>query len=463
MDGAQQIVTPAFVSLLCICIVFVPMFFLGGVAALPVRAAGRSGHVRDGRGPSSCRARWCRPWRTICCASTPCTPHADGHGSRRRRAIRWCASSAASRRASSASAPAIATCWRWRCAHRAVFVVGFLGFVVASFAAGAVSRPQLLPVRRWRADPDARARPGRHARRGDARTSSPRSRRPSARSFRPMSSTRIVDNIGLPISGINMAYNNTGTIGPQDGDIQIRLKRRSPADRRTTSSTLREELPRAFPGTTFSFLPADIVSQILNFGAPAPIDVQIRGAEPGGELRLRQRAAARHPARFPASPMRASSSRSTHPSFNVDVDRTRAQYVGLTERDVDQQPGGQRSPAAPGRADLLAQSRQRRLLSDRDADAAIPDRLAERAEEHADHRAAATPSQIARRHRRHQPDGANAVVSHYNIQPVIEIYATPQGRDLGAVAADIQKCIARHRQGRAEGRAGRAAAARCRP
>ncbi len=87
----------------------------------------------------------------------------------------------------------------------------------------------------------------------------------------------MTDNIGLPISGINMTYNNTGMVGSQDGDIQIKLKEgHQPSD--IYIKALREQLPRVFPGVSFAFLPADIVSQILNFGSPAPIDLQIRGA-----------------------------------------------------------------------------------------------------------------------------------------------------------------------------------------
>src|SRR6202011_3388464 len=86
----------------------------------------------------------------------------------------------------------------------------------------------------------------------------------------------IVDNIGLSVSGINMAYNNSGTIGVQDADILISLKpKHAPTD--DYVKTMREELPRQFPGTSFAFLPADIASQILNFGAPAPINLQIVG------------------------------------------------------------------------------------------------------------------------------------------------------------------------------------------
>ncbi|WEK44804.1 MAG: hypothetical protein P0Y64_08545 [Candidatus Sphingomonas colombiensis] len=100
----------------------------------------------------------------------------------------------------------------------------------------------------------------------------------------------ITDNIGLPVSSINTIYNNSGTIGPQDGDIMISLKEgHRPTDE--IVATLRRELPRRFPGTTFSFLPADITSQILNFGAPAPIDVQISGQGSGRQPRLCREAA----------------------------------------------------------------------------------------------------------------------------------------------------------------------------
>ena len=88
----------------------------------------------------------------------------------------------------------------------------------------------------------------------------------------------MVDNIGMPISGINMTYNNTGTIGPQDGDIQITLSEGHAPTAELRARRCASSCRERFPGVTFSFLPADIVSQILNFGAPAPIDVQIRGA-----------------------------------------------------------------------------------------------------------------------------------------------------------------------------------------
>ena len=119
----------------------------------------------------------------------------------------------------------------------------------------------------------------------------------------------IVDNIGLPFSGINMAYQNTGTIGPEDGDALISLKE----DHAPTASfikQLRTVLPQQFPGTTFSFLPADIVSQILNFGLPAPIDVQVIGRDQTANYAYATDLL-NASARFPASPICASSRCST--------------------------------------------------------------------------------------------------------------------------------------------------------
>src|SRR5690606_16393030 len=142
----------------------------------------------------------------------------------------------------------------------------------------------------------------------------------------------MTDNIGIPYSGINMTYNNTGVIGTQDGDIQIKLREgHQPSD--VYVKALREQLPRAFPGVSFAFLPADIVSQILNFGSPAPIDLQIRGANIqanyayANDLMRRLR-------RIPGVADACIQQSPNAPGFNVDVDRTRAQYLGVSERGV---------------------------------------------------------------------------------------------------------------------------------
>jgi len=148
----------------------------------------------------------------------------------------------------------------------------------------------------------------------------------------PVEMDNIVDNIGLPYSGINMAYSNSGTIGPADADVLISLKE-GHAPTADYVKELRTVLPQKFTGTTFAFLPPDIVSQVLNFGLPAPIDVQVVGPDEKAsyayatDLLKRIRmvpgiADARTPQAF------------DYPQLNVDVNRSLAGMVGLTQRDV---------------------------------------------------------------------------------------------------------------------------------
>ncbi len=152
------------------------------------------------------------------------------------------------------------------------------------------------------------------------------------RTIPPKEIESVVDNIGLPTSAINTVYNNSGLIGYQDGDIYVTLK---PGHHATADyvRTLRETLPRQFPGTAFSFLPADIISQILNFGAPAPIDVQIAGPKIDKDrayaLELLHRIQGISGV---ADPRMQQSFR--NPQLRVDVDRSRMAQFGLTERDV---------------------------------------------------------------------------------------------------------------------------------
>ena len=142
----------------------------------------------------------------------------------------------------------------------------------------------------------------------------------------------IVDNIGTYLSSINTIYNNTGTIGESDGDIQISLNE-GHAPTADYVERLRNELPRRFPGMTFSFLPADIVSQILNFGAPAPIDLQVRGNDLGADYAYANKllAQVRHVTGVADARIQQSAAQ---PTLDVDIDRTRAQYTGVTAADV---------------------------------------------------------------------------------------------------------------------------------
>src|SRR5271170_7257078 len=144
--------------------------------------------------------------------------------------------------------------------------------------------------------------------------------------------TSVLDNIGLPISGINNSYGNSGTIGVFDGDMLVTLNE-GPTPTDAYVKTLRERLPVAFPGTTFSFLPADIVSQILNFGSPAPLDVQITGQRLAGNQayavdllrQLRQ---------IPGIADVRIQQSADNPQLNVLVDRSRIDQYGLTELNV---------------------------------------------------------------------------------------------------------------------------------
>src|SRR5207344_2643319 len=161
-------------------------------------------------------------------------------------------------------------------AHRTVFVSCFLGFVAVSFLLAPFLGRNFFPsVDAGNILMHVRTQVG--TRVEETANQLADVQKAIRKIIPPDQIDTVADNIGMPISGINMTYNNTGVIGPQDGDIQIKLKE----NHRPTAEyvqALREQLPRLFPGMNFSFLPADIVSQILNFGAPAPIDLQIRGA-----------------------------------------------------------------------------------------------------------------------------------------------------------------------------------------
>ena len=419
--------------LLCICIVFVPMFFLGGVAALPVRAAGRGGGVRHARLLRPVAHAGADAWPTTCCARTRRTPTTARAAVA---AIRSCASSAASRPASRHRAASIARS-RAGAGRRARFSVGFLAVVVAAFLLTPyLGRNFFPPVDSGQILLHVRAPIGTRIEES-AKQFCDASRRRSVRSSRPTSSGTLVDNIGMPISGINLSYNNTGVIGSQDGDIQIKLAE----DHRPTEDyvrALREELPRRFPDATFAFLPADIVSQILNFGAAGADRRADRRRRPRRRTRLCQPGAAPVCAASPASSTRASSSRPRFPSSTSTSIAPAPNTLGLTERDVTNSlvvnfaGSGQITPT------YWLDPEQRRLLFDRHADAAIPARFAERpAKRPGDRRrggalcrfSAASPTSRAR--------PATAVVSQYNIVPIVQIYAATQGRDLGASAADI--------------------------
>ncbi|THD75482.1 MAG: efflux RND transporter permease subunit [Bradyrhizobium sp.] len=435
LDGANQIVVPAFVSLLCICIVFVPMFFLQGVARflfVPLAEAVVFAMIW-----SFILSRTLVPTMAMYMLQ----PHlhhgaADAPPPSRNPLVRF-------QRGFEAGFE------RWRGAYRdllslamarrPIFVIGFLGFVVASFL--------LVPFlgRNFFPSVDAgsilmhvRTQVG--TRVEESANQFAEVQKAIRKIIPPAEIDTLADNIGMPISGINMTYNNTGVTGPQDGDIQIKLRE----DHRPTESyvkALREQLPRAFPGMTFAFLPADIVNQILNFGAPAPIDLQVRGQDLNANFayaykllrRIRQIPGIAD-ARIQQSP--------NYPSFNIDVDRTRAQYVGLTERDVTNSLGVNLAGSAQVAPTYY-------LNPDNGVSYSI---VMQTPQYQIDSLSALQTLPITAGNTDTPPilggiaditrSTSSAVVSQYDIQPMVQIYATPQGRDLGAVAADVRRQIA---------------------
>jgi multidrug efflux pump subunit AcrB len=237
-----------------------------------------------------------------------------------------------------------------------------------------------------------------------------------------------------------MTYNNTGVIGPQDGDIQIKLQEgHRPTD--DYVQALRERLPRQFPGFNFAFLPADIVNQILNFGAPAPIDLQVRGANLADNFAYANKLLTKI-RRIPGIADARIQQSPNSPGFNIDVDRTRAQYVGLTERDVTNSlvvnlagssqvaPTYYLNPVNGVSYSIVMQTPQYQIDS-LNALQTLPIT----ADGGVNSPILGGIANITR-------STSNAVVSQYDIQSLVQIYATPQGRDLGAVASDVDKAIA---------------------
>jgi len=325
LDGANQIVTPAFVSLLCICIVFVPMFFLQGVARflfVPMAEAVMFAMIW-----SFILSRTLVPTMAKYLLQQHVHHEGDGRPPSRNPLVRF-------QRAFEAQFERFRGGYRdllsMALGHRAVFVTGFLGVVALSFLLVPFLGRNFFPsVDAGNILMHVRTQVGTRV---EETANQLADVQKAIRKLIPGEIDTLADNIGMPISGINMTYNNTGVIGPQDGDIQIKLREgHRPTEEHVQA--LREQLPRLFPGLNFSFLPADIVSQILNFGAPAPIDLQIRGANLDANFAYANKLLSRI-RRIPGIADARIQQSPNNPTFNIDVDRTRAQYVGLTERDV---------------------------------------------------------------------------------------------------------------------------------
>jgi multidrug efflux pump subunit AcrB len=429
LDGASQIVVPAFVSLLCICIVFVPMFFLSGVARFLFVPMAES--VMFAMVFSFLLSRTLVPTMAkYLLREHAADGAANGTGSRNPlvRFQRGFEARFESMRARYRDLLALAI------ANRGRFVSGFLGFIALSLLLAPFLGRNFFPqVDSGQMLLHVRAPVGMRIEDTAARFADVE--QAIRKVIPPAEITALVDNIGTYLSSINTIYNNTGTINESDGDIQISLGK-GHAPTADYVNALRRQLPRQFPDMTFSFLPADIVSQILNFGAPAPIDLQIRGNDLKGDYAYANRLLAQIRGVSGVADARIQQS-SALPTIDVNIDRTRAQYTGVTAADVTDSlvvnldSSSQVAPTywlneANGVTYPIAlQTPQYRI-----------DTLPEL--QNLPINTAGAPTTvlggIADFHRGY----SNAVVSQYDIAPMVDIYATTQGRDLGAVSKDIR-------------------------
>ena len=448
MDGANQIVTPAFVSLLCICIVFVPMFFLQGVARflfVPMAEA-----VMFAMMWSFILSRTLVP--TMANYLLKAHVHHDGGPPKSRNPL------VLFQRGFEARFERIRATYRDLLAmalgRRPLFVTGFLAVIALSFLLVPYLGRNFFPaVDSGNILMHVRTQIGTRV---EETANQLADVQKAIRKIIPARELdTLTDNIGMPISGINMTYNNTGVIGPADGDIQIKLREgHRPTDEYVQQ--LREQLPRLFPGMSFSFLPADIVSQILNFGAPAPIDLQIRGVNQAANFVYANRLLGRikkipgiADARIQQSP--------NAPTFNIEVDRTRAQYVGLTERDVTNSlvvnlagssqvaPTYYLNPDNGVSYSIVMQTPQYKMDS-LSALQALPITASGNPQ-------APILGGIAEVKR----STSSAVVSQYDIQSMVQIYATPSGPRPRRGCRRRSGRDGGYRQGRAEGLIGGAA------
>jgi multidrug efflux pump subunit AcrB len=430
LDGSQEIAVPALVSTLCICIVFVPMFFLAGVARylfVPLAEA-----VVFAMLASYALSRTLVPTMAMYLLKAEHAPGAD-HSWQRGLFHRY---QAVFERGFERLRGGYRNALGVVLDHRMTSALVFLVFCAGSAAlVPSLGRDFFPAVDAGQIRLHLRGRTGLRieetARLADQVDSAIRDTVPAA------DLVTILDNIGVPNSGLNLSYGNSGVIGTSDAEILVQLSE----GRRTTTDEyvrrLRDMLPVRFPGVQFSFQPADIVTQILNFGAPAPIDVAITGSDQRGNFAAGQRLAnaIKH---IPGAVDVHVHQAFDLPTLRMNVDRARAQSVGLSARDVAQNvlvslsssfqtaPSFWLDPKTGVSYSLAVQSPQYRTDS---LDAIKGTQIGSGV-------AGAAPQSLGNLVTMDVSTRA-AEASHYNAQPMINVYASVAGRDLGGVADDV--------------------------
>ncbi|WP_070105834.1 efflux RND transporter permease subunit [Burkholderia plantarii] len=445
LDGAGEIAVPALVSTLCICIVFVPMFFLTGVARflfVPLAEA-----VVFAMLASYVLSRTLVPTLAMLLfrVKSPAGAHAAGHDAvPARRASRFARIHHGFDRGFERLRAAYIVLLGMLIVRRRVAAIAFLGFCLLSTGlVFALGRDFFPSVDSGNIRLHMRAQTGirieETARLADEVEKVIREVVP-----RDQLDT-IVDNLGLPSSGINLSYSNAGTIGTLDGEIMIALKDGHPSAHRYVAA-LRRILPERFPGVEFFFQPSDIVTQILNFGQPAAIDVQVQGNDAASNMRIASqllKAVRTVPGAVDAHVLQ----RNDEPLLTAYMDRTRMQELNLSAQNVAQNmlislagtsqtsPTFWVNPRTGVQYPLTIQTPQYQIHS-------VGDLLSTPV---AASGSPGTPYQLLSNLAEIRRDVDPAVVTHYNIRLVTDLYVSVDGRDLGAVASDIDAIVARAR------------------
>ena len=453
LDGSAQIAVPAFVSTIAICIVFVPMFFLSGVAKylfVPMAEA-----VVFAMLASYLLSRTLVPTM----AKYLLQEHDDAQTARKQASRnplvqfqRGFESGFAKMRFGYLRLLTLCV------DHAVVFLILFMVFALGSVGLLTTSLGQdFFPsVDSGQFKIHVRARTGMRieetAALCDHIDSTIREQIPAKEVV------TIVDNIGLPYSGLNLSYSTSAPIGPADADIQVQLSK----DHHPTAAyveRLRTVLARRYPGVTFYVLPVDIVTQILNFGLSAPIDIQIVGPDLYGNRALAERMLDEVRYVSGAADVRIQQP-FNYPKMTVDVDRTRAQTIGLTQKDVassllvalsgsfQTSPSFYLDPKTGITYNVAIQAPQYGV----DSLAALESLPVTGAGQMQRAGGAAStgapgaqpPVAVLGNLATITPGAELGTVSHYDVQPVIDIYANVDGTDLGTVTRSVEEIVDRH-------------------
>ncbi len=458
LDGAQEIALPAFVSTLCICIVFVPMFFLTGVARhlfVPLAEA-----VVFAMLASYVLSRTLIPTLVMWFYRNVAQGH--GHSASEEASAEWETGGTVVRRREVVKGPL----WmrpfaaihqgfergfgRFRDGYRdlletllhrrVAFAVLFLAVCGASGLLYFRLGEDFFP-----AVDGGQIRLHLRARTGTRIEETVRLVDQVEDVIRDEVGVDeiegILDNIGIPNSGISLSYSNSGLIGTGDADVLVSLKK----EHRPTADhvrRLRARLQREFPGTLFYFLPADIVSQTINFGLPAPFDVQIVGRDQAGNRAVAAALAAKIRQVPGAVDVRVQQP-ADQPRFHVDVNRAKAAEIGLTERDVANSVllslngSGQVAPSywlnpRIGIQYLVNIRAPEHVMDSLDALMSVP--VSASVAGAGDGQVLANVATVTR-------TNSPPVVTHYNVTPVIDVFGGVEGRDLGSVLREIEPLV----------------------